>query len=247
MDVYEEVTKDRYGSFELKKYLSRYLWIGLAISVGLHGTAIGSFVVANILSRKPAGPKRIVILDPSMLGAPPSITDKTVPPSIKVAAPRIAPPAAAKPVAIPDEEAKEEVTILSQEELAIAATPVEDTTLFGGDDIELVIQELELDVIPASSVFTPYEIAPAPIVNPKPDYPEMAKTAGVKGKVVVKVYVDKKGEVKQWEIMAAKPAGLGFEEEVLKVIQKWKFTPAIQQNNPVGVWIAIPFNFEFKK
>jgi len=246
MDVYEEITKDRYGSFELKKFLSRYLWIGLAISVGLHGTAIASFVVANILSRKEAGPKRIVILDPSKLGAPPSITDKTVPPSIKVAAPTIAPPATAKPVAVPDEEEKEEVTIQSQEELAVAATPTEDTTLMG-DDIELVIEELELDVIPASSVFTPYEVAPAPIVNPSPDYPEMAKTAGVKGKVVVKVYVDKKGDVRQWEIMAAKPSGLGFEEEVIKVIQKWKFTPAIQQNNPVGVWIAIPFNFEFKK
>jgi protein TonB len=246
MDVYEEITKDRYGSFELKKFLSRYLWIGLAISVGLHGTAIGSFVVANILSRKPAGPKRIVILDPSMLGAPPSITDKTVPPSIKVAAPKIAPPAAAKPVAIPDEEVKEELTMQSQQELAETATPAEDTTLLGGDDIELVFDEL-VDFIPASSVFTPYEVAPAPIVNPSPDYPEMAKTAGVKGKVVVKVFVDKKGDVRQWEIMAAKPSGLGFEEEVLKVIQKWKFTPAIQQNNPVGVWIAIPFNFEFKK
>jgi protein TonB len=248
MDVYEEITKDRYGSFELKRYLSRYLWIGLAVSVGLQGTAIASFVVANMLSQKPEAPKRIVILDPSKLGAPPSITDKTVPPSIKVAAPQIAPPAAAKPVAVPDEEEKEEVTIQSQEELAIAATPTEDTTLLGGDDVDLVIKELNLeDMIPTSDTFTPYEVAPAPIVNPSPDYPEMAKTAGVKGKVVIKVYVDKKGDVKQWEIMAAKPSGLGFEEEVIKVIQKWKFTPAIQQNNPVGVWIAIPFNFEFKK
>ncbi|MBU1037261.1 energy transducer TonB [Patescibacteria group bacterium] len=217
----------------------------MAISVGLHGTAIASFVVTKALTRKPAGSKRIVILDPTKLGAPPSITDRTVPPSIKVAAPKIAPPAAAKPVAVPDEEDKEEVTIQSQEELQVANTPTEDATPIGVGDVVLVIPEEP--EIPSSDIFTPYEVASAPIVNPRPDYPEMAKTAGVKGKVVIKVYVDKKGDVRQWEIIAAKPSNLGFEEEVIKVIRKWKFTPAIQQNNPVGVWIAIPFNFEFKK
>jgi TonB family protein len=68
----------------------------------------------------------------------------------------------------------------------------------------------------------------------------------VKGKVVIKVFVDKKGDVRKWEIMKATPPGLGFEEEAIKAIQKWKFTPAIQQNSPVGVWVAIPINFEFK-
>lgn len=242
MDFYEEFTKSRYGSFELRRYLARYLWIGLAISVGLHGTAIGSYMVGLALTRKPPAPRRVIILDPSKLGTPPSITDKTVPPTIKVAQPKIAPPAAAKPVAVPDEEAKEEVTILSQEELAVAAMPVEDTLLFGGDDVEIVFKELE-DFIPPPETFIPYEVEPVPIVSPKPEYPEMAKTAGVKGKVWVKIYVDKKGEVRKWEIMKAKPAGLGFEEEVIKVIQKWKFTPAIQQDKPVGVWIAIPFRF----
>ncbi len=248
MNVYEEFAESRYGSFELRKYLARYLWIGLAVSVALHGTAIGSYVIGLALTREPPAPKRIVILDASKLGAPPSITDKTVPPTIKVSKPKIAPPAAAKPVAVPDEEEKEEVTIQSQEELAITATPAEDTTTFSGTDVEIVIQEMELeDVIPASDVFTPFEVPPQPIVNPSPDFPEIARNAGVEGMVVMKIYVDTKGNVRKWEVMKAQPAGLGFEEEVIKVIQKWKFTPAIQQNKPVGAWIAVPFNFEFKK
>jgi protein TonB len=247
MDFYEEFTKDRYGSFELKRYVARYLWIGLAISVGLHGCTVGSYVAGIALSRKPPAPKRIIILDPSKLGAPPSITDKTAPPSIKVSQPTIAPPATARPVAVPDEEEKEEVTIQSQEELAKATAPTADSAL-GSADVQVMINELKLEdeVIPASDVFTAYEVPPHPIVAPKPDYPEMAKTAGVKGKVVVKVFVDKKGEVRKCEIMKATPPGLGFEEEACKAIQKWKFTPAIQQNSPVGVWVAIPINFEFK-
>jgi protein TonB len=96
--------------------------------------------------------------------------------------------------------------------------------------------------------FVPYEIAPQPLpdFSPQPAFPEMAQKAGVSGKVVVQVYVDKDGTVKRWQIVQAKPEDLGFEEEVEKVIQKWKFTPAIQQGNPVGVWIAIPFNFKVK-
>jgi protein TonB len=248
MDFYEEFTKDRYGSFELKRYVARYLWIGLAISVGLHGCTVGSYVAGIALTRKPPAAKRIIVLDPSKLGAPPSITDKTAPPSIKVSQPTIAPPATAKPVAVPDEEEKEEVTIQSQEELAKTAAPTIDSAL-GAADVQVKIEELKLedDAIPASDVFTAYEVAPQPIVAPKPDYPEMAKTAGVKGRVILWIFVDKKGEVRKWEVKKATPAGLGFEEEAIKAVQKWKFTPAIQQNSPVGVWVAIPINFEFKQ
>ncbi|NIO27858.1 MAG: TonB family protein [Candidatus Latescibacteria bacterium] len=248
MEVYEEFAKNLYGSFELKKYMARYIWIGLAVSVGFHGTAIGSYVLGLALTREPPAPKRIVILDASKLGAPPSITDKTVPPTIKVARPKIAPPAAAKPVAIPDEEAKEEVTIQSQEELAISATATDDTTIFGGEGVEVIIQEMETeDVIPSPDAFTPFEIPPQAILSPKPAYPQMARDVGMEGFVLMKVYVDKKGNVKKWEVMKAEPTGLGFEEEVIKVIPNWKFTPAIQQNQPVGAWIAVPFNFEFKE
>jgi outer membrane biosynthesis protein TonB len=44
----------------------------------------------------------------------------------------------------------------------------------------------------------------------------------------------------------ASPSDLGFEDEVLKVVPKWKFTPAVQQGRAVGVWVAIPFKFVCK-
>lgn len=101
--------------------------------------------------------------------------------------------------------------------------------------------------VPDPGTFIHYEKAPQPIVNPQPEYPAMAKRDGVEGKVVVLIYVDENGDVREWRIMKAEPEGRGFEEEVIKVIQKWKFTPAIQQNKPVGVWIAIPFAFELNE
>jgi len=39
---------------------------------------------------------------------------------------------------------------------------------------------------------------------------------------------------------------LGFEEEAVKAVLQWKFTPALQRENPVGVWVAQQIRFEVK-
>ena len=74
--------------------------------------------------------------------------------------------------------------MLFRSELAATQAPAEDSSLLSGEDVEMVFEELELE-IPEAGTFTPYEVAPQAIVNPAPDYPEMAKTAGVKGKVEI--------------------------------------------------------------
>jgi TonB family protein len=105
-----------------------------------------------------------------------------------------------------------------------------------------------VDDVPPDTVFIPREFEPTPLdINENPAFPFVAQKTGLSGKVVVKVYVDKQGFVKRWMIQQAVPAGLGFEDEVLKVIPKWRFAPAIQQGNPVGVWVSIPFVFKFKR
>lgn len=97
----------------------------------------------------------------------------------------------------------------------------------------------------STPIFIPREIDPVPLmdINPQPEYPKIAKLAGIEGLVRVWVHVGVKGDVIGWQVIDVKPAGRGFEDEVARVIPKWKFTPAIQQNNPIAVWVAIPFKF----
>ncbi len=94
-------------------------------------------------------------------------------------------------------------------------------------------------------VFVPREIDPVALtdINAQPEYPEMAQKAGVGGTVNVWLHVNEKGDVIGWQIVNVRPAGLGFEDAVARVVPKWKFTPAIQQNNPVAVWVHIPIKF----
>ena len=55
--------------------------------------------------------------------------------------------------------------------------------------------------------------------------------------------MNERGDVIGWQIVNVRPAGLGFEDAVARVVPKWKFTPAIQQNNPVAVWVHVPIKF----
>ena len=247
MEYIEQLEQGRYGSFELKKLVGRNLIRGLVISVIVHTAVVASPYIANLFQSYIPEPGRVVVIDPSQLTKLKSLRD--TPEQVAIARPKIAPPRAAIPVAVPEEQVEEQAELMpSQEELSDIMTAGGDEELDIGEGTEVVIAD-EGDAIPESDVFIPFEVAPTPLpdFSPQPEFPEMAKLAGVQGKVVAQVYVDKKGEVKKWKIVQVKPEGLGFEDEVEKVIKKWKFTPAIQQGNPVGVWIAIPFNFKYKK
>lgn len=246
MDYLEQIEQGRYGSFELKRFVGRNLLRGLVISVLVHAAVIAAPYVAELFKGEEEIPQRVVVIDPSQLTKLRSLRD--TPEQVQVARPKIAPPRAAVPIAVPEEQVEEQQELMpTQEELAdIISSGDEDLEFEEGT--EVVIAEEE-DAIPGSDVFIPFEVAPTPLpdFSPQPEFPEIAKISKTPGKVVVQVYVDKKGDVKKWKIVSEKPPQLGFGEEVEKIITRWKFTPAIQQGNPVGVWIAIPFNFKFKE
>jgi protein TonB len=246
MDYLEQLEQGRYGSFELKKLVGKNLLLGLVLSVAMHAAVVASPFVVGLFQHEEEIPRHILVIDPSQLTKLKSQhqTEK----QIEISRPKIAPPKAAVPIAVPKEQVEEQQQMMpSQEQLSNLMSQSSDEQLDIGAGTDVVIKEE--DVIPDVGAFVPFEVAPTPLpdFSPKPEMPEMAKLAGVQGKVVIQVYVDKKGEVKKWKIASEKPPNLGFADEVVKIIPKWKFTPAIQQGNPVGVWIAIPFNFQYKK
>lgn len=251
MDIFEQLTKGKYGSFELKHVVGPNLIKGLIVSVLIHSAVVASPLIMELFKKEDDAPRRVVVLDPTMLKKLRRQRPDS-PEQITIARPRIAPPQAAIPIAVPEEEVMEEEELMpTQEEIADFVTAGDDaldTLGLEGGDVEFVLEEIE-EAIPELGEFTPFEVPPQPLpdFSPQPDYPELAKISRQKGKVIAQVYVDKEGIVRKYEIVQAKPEGLGFEEEVEKVITKWRFTPAIQQGNPVGVWVAIPFNFKFKE
>ena len=134
------------------------------------------------------------------------------------------------------------------------SVPVESESEDIADDVTL--EEFTLDEFDAWDApppppegprvkFIPYDDPPVPLRPIKPKYPEIAQEAGIEGTVVVQVFVDERGRVKETVILKGIP-NTGLDEAATQAIRLVRFKPAKQRERAVGVWISIPVNFRLK-
>jgi len=134
------------------------------------------------------------------------------------------------------------------------SVPVESESEDIADDVTL--EEFSLDEFDAWDApppppegprvkFIPYDDPPVPLRPIKPKYPEIAQEAGIEGTVVVQVFVDARGRVKETVILKGIP-NTGLDEAATEAIRLVRFKPAKQRERAVGVWISIPVNFRLK-
>ncbi len=98
--------------------------------------------------------------------------------------------------------------------------------------------------------FVVVEEMPEPIggiegIQKRIKYPEIARRAGVTGRVYVKAYVDEKGNVAKVELI--KGIGAGCDEAAMKAVKETKFKPGKQRGKPVKVQVVIPIYFKLKE
>ncbi len=75
-------------------------------------------------------------------------------------------------------------------------------------------------------------------------YPEMAKKAGVEGRVIVQFVVNKEGDLVNPVVVRS--LGAGCDEEVLRALGKVRFKPGKQRGVPVSVRMTIPISFKLR-
>ena len=78
-------------------------------------------------------------------------------------------------------------------------------------------------------------------------YPPLAVRAGVEGTVIVRLLVNKRGRYKSHHILNKDEVHPVLQEAVSSKIRKIKFTPAIEDGEPIAFWVNIPFHFGLKK
>lgn len=77
-----------------------------------------------------------------------------------------------------------------------------------------------------------------------PTYPDSLQKKGISGQVIMEMVIDEHGN-----IQSAKPFGLyhpDLVQAVLKVLPKWKFSPAEINGNPVNALVRLPVNFALR-
>ena len=81
-------------------------------------------------------------------------------------------------------------------------------------------------------------------INKLIDYPKLLRNAGIEGKVIIKLLVEKDGTVIKHTIFES-PHAL-FTQEIEKHIYHLRLSPAINHGEAVRFWMSIPFNFKLK-
>lgn len=75
-------------------------------------------------------------------------------------------------------------------------------------------------------------------------YPEMARKAGIEGRVIVQFIVNEQGEVENPKVIRG--IGGGCDEEALRAVQNVKFKPGRQRGKPVRVQYSLPVIFKLQ-
>lgn len=100
------------------------------------------------------------------------------------------------------------------------------------------------------NIFVAYDEPPSPIggfvaIQKALKYPEIARKAGIEGRVIVHVLVSEAGSVENTKILKSLGHS-GCDDAAVSAIKSVKWKPARQRDKPVKVWVAIPVIFKLK-
>jgi len=223
-----------YGAPELLEIAQTHLTRALSVAMaGLVVVFLALLGLAFYLASRPQETSTIVV-PYRELAAPPPLTDATPPPKVQVTT-QVAPPAAAVPVPVPDAEAPEDQKIASQEELS-ASTPGVSTE----GDGDIVVAPPSEDEMPKFGEYVYVEELPEAVTRVAPQYPDIAREAGVDGTVLVQALVGKDGKVHDVRVQKSIPM---LDAAAIAAVKAWVFKPALSNNKPVAVWVAVPVKF----
>lgn len=105
-------------------------------------------------------------------------------------------------------------------------------------------------IMPGDEEYLPIaEVMPEPAdglaaLMKKIQYPNIAKSAGIEGRVIAMAYINENGGVDDVKII--KGIGGGCNEEVERVLRASKFKPGEKDGKPVKVKLTLSFVFKLK-
>lgn len=89
---------------------------------------------------------------------------------------------------------------------------------------------------------------PTIVSTPKLIYPEMARIAGIEGKVFVRVLISEDGRPMKADVAKRIPADCTmFDKEAIRIAMETKYTPGQQNGQRVRVWMTIPVRFTLRE
>ncbi|MGD2121030.1 MAG: energy transducer TonB [Gemmatimonadota bacterium] len=131
------------------------------------------------------------------------------------------------------------------EDITIAPTTFEDNPV---EDLPPPPEEVTTTDIAAAPTFTPYTVRPD-IKNRdevaralEREYPPLLRDAGIGGTVQVWFFIDEEGRVQNTQVNESS-GHKALDDAAIKVAEIIEFTPALNRDKRVPVWISLPVTF----
>tara|TARA_B100001996_G_scaffold3411_1_gene2904 strand:- start:2909 stop:3529 length:621 start_codon:yes stop_codon:yes gene_type:complete len=146
-------------------------------------------------------------------------------------------------IKLPEPPPRPSVPVASEDEFFDEDITIDDTDMENFDDWEApqVDSNMKFEYIAR-------EVEPAPYpgfrVEDFVEYPELAKEAGIEGRVIIAAFINKKGIPKN--IYLVKGVFESLDNAALNAVKQSRWTPAKQQGKRIGVWVNIPVSFKLK-
>jgi protein TonB len=235
----------RYGAFELKRCYQRNLGLALFIAGTLHIAVICGFILYSDANSEITQEPEVEVIERRIDFQPPPISmtqtrqepitvDEVLPISLGIAEP------------VPDDEAPDDATVASQQELDGLIRRDLESIIDEDSDDSIVFTFSPEEYLPERGEYVHHDQAPRQLNQVTYTYPPLALQAGIEGTVLIEALVDKDGNVR--DAVVVKPSGCnaGFEEAALEGAYKIKYTPALSNNQPVAVRVTYPVRFKLK-
>ncbi|CAN5224779.1 energy transducer TonB [soil metagenome] len=207
---------------DLSKYYTVFLQLGLILTLAI-------FIIAVKVDITSFGPEEYVLEEQEIVEMEEIIQTRQIetPPP---------PPRPPVPVEVPNDE------IIDDVDIDISA----DWDLDDRLDMPPPPQEEEQ---PEEDFFVVVEQMPELIgglasIQENIRYPEMARRAGIEGRVYVQFIVNERGEVEDPRVIRG--IGGGADEEALRAVRQAQFRPGMQRGRPVRVQYSLPVVFRLQ-
>lgn len=207
---------------DLRKYYTVFLQLGLIVALAI-------FIVAVKVDLTSESPDEYTLDEQEVVEMEEVIQTEQIetPPP---------PPRPPVPVEVPNDEIIEDVNIDINAEfdlddrLDMPPPPQEEEE--PEEDFFVVVEEM------------PELIGGLASIQNEIEYPEMARRAGIEGRVYVQFIVNERGEVENPRVIRG--IGGGADEEALRAVSNAKFRPGMQRGRPVRVQYSLPVVFRLQ-
>ncbi len=111
---------------------------------------------------------------------------------------------------------------------------------------ELAPEDIKKETAEEEEILEFWQVETKPILikSVKPIYPDIARKAGLTGKIFVKFLVGKDGRVKQVQVLKGQEI---FRQAAIDAVSQFVFKPATQNNKPISVWMMQSVKFFLNK